>query len=339
MVEITNVESRKVLKINSMYQIKPIGIKSIEEIQPEHVYDFETVSNTHNFFANNICISNCCVESPEHSNIGLVKHMALLTSICTGSNEQTEIIYNLLEANKNFIHINNHSSTQLVSNTKVFLNGEWIGLTGKPFELYSELRKLKQNGIIIRTNSIVYDIPKSEIKIYTDSGRLFRPLLTTKDNKILLTDKIINSVLGDKSLKGINKWEALIEKYPETIDFVDMEEQYYMLVAEYKSKVIDMKKRESNVIPDSNKPVINRYDNSMIINYTHCEFHPTMVIGIIAGNLPFANHNQGPRNIFQYAQGRQALSIYSSNYRDRLDISYILYILIYTYTITYLKYT
>ncbi len=108
-------------------------------------------------------------------------------------------------------------------------------------------------------------------------------------------------MLGDKSLKGMNKWEALIEKYPETIDYVDMEEQYYMLVAEYKNKVLDMKKRESNVIPDSNKPIINRYDTSMILNYTHCEFHPITVIGIIAGNIPFANHNQGPRNIFQYA--------------------------------------
>jgi DNA-directed RNA polymerase II subunit RPB2 len=267
----------------------------------------------------------CCVESPEHSNIGLVKHMGLLSSICVGSNEQAEMIYNILISNKNFIHINNHSSTQLVSNIKVFLNGEWVGMTDKPYELYSEIRKLKQNGVIIRTNSIIYDIPKGEIKIYTDSGRLYRPLLNVKDNKIVLTDKIINEVLGDKSLKGLNKWDALIEKYPEAIDFVDMEEQYYMLVSEYKSNVEEMKKRESNVFEDSNKPIINRYDNSMIINYTHSEFHPTTVIGIIAGNIPFANHNQGPRNIFQYAQGRQAMSIYSSNYRDRLDISYILY--------------
>lgn len=267
----------------------------------------------------------CPIESPEHSNIGLVKNLALLSSICIGSNEQTEIIYNILISNKNFIHINNHSSTQLVNDIKVFLNGEWIGLTNNSNELYVELRKLKQNGIIIKTNSIIYDIPKGEIKIYTDSGRLFRPLLNVKNNKIVLTDKIINSVLGDKSLKGINKWEALIEKYPETIDFVDMEEQYYMLVSDYKSNIEEMKKRESNVYEDSDKPIINRYDNSMIINYTHCEFHPTTVIGIIAGNIPFANHNQGPRNIFQYAQGRQALSIYSSNYRDRLDISYILY--------------
>lgn len=278
-----------------------IKIKSIEEIPPEPVYDFETVYHTHSFVANSLYTHNCPIESPEHSNIGLVKNMALLSSICTGSHEQTIMIYNIINTSKNFIHINNHSSTQLVTNIKVFLNGEWIGLTDKPFELYIEIKKLKQNGIIIRTNSIIYDIPRAEIKICTDSGRLYRPLLNVKDNKIVLTDKIINEVLGDKSLKGLNKWDALIEKYPEAIDFVDMEEQYYMLVSEYKDNVIEMKKRESNVFVDSNKPIINRYDNSMILNYTHCEFHPTTVIGIIAGNIPFANHNHGPRNIFQYA--------------------------------------
>ncbi len=243
----------------------------------------------------------CSVESPEHSNIGLVKHLSLLGSICVGSHEQANMIYNMLITNDKFIHMNNHSATQLVEQTKVFLNGEWIGMTERPFELYSEFRKLKQNGIIVRTNSITHDIPKGEIKMYTDSGRLFRPLLNVKNNQIVLTDKIINSVLSDKNLKGLSKWDALIEKYPETIDFVDMEEQFYMTLAEYKDKVIDMKKRESMVFPDSNKPIINRYDESMIINYTHSEFHPTMTIGIIAGNIPFANHNQGPRNIFQYA--------------------------------------
>jgi len=243
----------------------------------------------------------CCIESPEHTNIGLVKHLSLLGSICIGSHEQANMIYNLLITNEKFIHMNNHSSTQLVDQTKVFLNGEWIGMTEKPFELYGELRKLKQNGVIIRTNGIIHDIPKGEIKIYTEGGRLYRPLLAVSDNKIVLTDKIINSVLSDKNLKGLNKWDALIEKYPETIDFVDMEEQFYMLVSEYKDKVIEMKQRELQVIPDSNKPNINRYDESMILNYTHCEFHPTMIIGIIAGNIPFANHNNGPRNIFQYA--------------------------------------
>lgn len=302
MIEIINVNSsHSLLKLNNNNNIDLVKIKNITNITPEIVYDFETELETHNFIANRLILKNCCIESPEHSNIGLVKHLSLLGSICIGSHEQANMIYNMLITNDKFIHMNNHSATQLINQTKVFLNGEWIGMSDEPFKLYEELRKLKQNGIIVRTNSICHDIPKGEIKIYTDSGRLYRPLLTVKNNKILLTDKIIDSVLGDKNLKGLNRWEVLIEKYPETIDFVDMEEQIYMIPAEYKDKVIEMKNRETMVYPDSNKPIVNRYDESMIINYTHCEFHPTMTIGIIAGNIPFANHNQGPRNIFQYA--------------------------------------
>ena len=49
------------------------------------------------------------------------------------------------------------------------------------------------------------------------------------------------------------------------------------------------------------------------------------MIGAVVANIPYCNHNQAPRNIFQYSQARQAMGIYASNYRDRLDISYILY--------------
>lgn len=302
-----------------------IKIKMIEEIEVEPVYDFETKYNTHSFIANGLISSNCIVESPEHSNIGLVKHLSLLGSITVGSIDQALLIYNMLKVNKNFIHMNNHSPIKIAEYTKIFLNGEWVGFSENPLELYQELKLLKQNGLIIRTNGITYDIPKSEIKIYTDSGRLYRPLLNVKDNKITLTNTMIDDILKDNNMKGLNKWDGLIMKYPEAISFIDMEEQYYALVAEYKDKVIEMKKKESIVIKDNSDPIINRYDNSMIMRYTHSEFHPTMILGIIAGNIPFANFNQGPRNIFQYAQGRQALSIYASNYRDRLDISYILY--------------
>jgi DNA-directed RNA polymerase II subunit RPB2 len=207
--------------------------------------DFETVENTHNFVANSLIIKNCCVESPEHSNIGLVKHLSLLGSITVGSHSQANIIYNVLKENANFIHLNNHSAINLATITKVFLNGEWIGMTDKPDLLYKELRILKQNGVILRTNGIIHDMTRGEIKVYTESGRLFRPIINVKDNKVVLTDTMINEIITDPKLKGLNKFDALITKYPEAIDYIDMEEQYYMLVSEYKDKVIEMKKRES----------------------------------------------------------------------------------------------
>ena len=303
-------EMKEIIKINSNedilcylndFQYDKCSVIDIEYIITEPVYDFETISDNHNFIANGLYTSNCCVESPEHSNIGLVKHLSLLGSITIGSVDQANIIYEMLIKNSKFIHLNNHSALELSYFTKLFLNGEWIGFTSKPFELYKEFKDLKTNSLINRTNSIVHDIEKSEIKIYTDTGRLYRPILNVIDNQILLTNKMIDEVIKDKDESNLNKWDLLMMKYPNTIDILDVEEQYYSLVARQLSEVSNMKKQEKIIIPDNNEPIVNRYDDSMILHYTHCEFHPTMVLGIIAGNIPFANHNQGPRNIFQYA--------------------------------------
>ena len=263
------------------------------------------------------------VESPEHANIGLIKHLSLLGSITVGSHDQANIIYDELLNDTAFIHLNNHDPLLLSNYIKVFLNGEWVGVTLKPTELYNNMYIAKQNSKIYRTNGVVFDINRGEIKLSSDTGRLYRPVLKVVDNKILLTDQIISQVLEEKT--NANKWNLLLMKYPEVVDILDIEEQYFSLVAPYKKDVLTMRSRERLPFEDTNEPIVNRYDESLIMNYSHCEIHPVFTEGIISGNVPFLNHNQGPRNIFQYAQGKQAMGIYASNYRDRLDISYILY--------------
>jgi DNA-directed RNA polymerase II subunit RPB2 len=262
-------------------------------------------------------------ESPEHENIGLVKHLALTSSITINNPEQTILIYDIIKTNKHFIHINNHSLINLSRMTKIFLNGEWIGFTLKCIEIYKELKLLKQNNIIAKTNGITFNIQLNEIKIYTDSGRLYRPILNVKENNIILNDGIINDIVNSKTT--LNKWDLLILKYPEAIDFIDVEEQFYCLIAEKYEQVEEMKLREKNVYPDNDNPIINRYDEALILNYTHCEIHPVFVMGMISGCTIYANHNMCTRNIFYYAQGKQAMGIFATNYRNRLDIAYILY--------------
>jgi hypothetical protein len=39
--------------------------------------------------------------------------------------------------------------------------------------------------------------------------------------------------------------------------------------------------------------------------YTHCEIHPSMILGICASIIPFPDHNQSPRNTYQSAMGKQ----------------------------------
>ena len=94
-------------------------------------------------------------------------------------------------------------------------------------------------------------------------------------------------------------------------DIVDMREKMMDSIKEVKNV--------SNVISE------NRYNNLYFEEKTHLELHPSLLLGEINTNVPFANRNPGPRNIFQYSQGRQAMGIYATNYRDRTDISYILY--------------
>lgn len=299
------------------------SITFLRRIDSPSVEDSTKITGPRHYNASQIGFIDS-IESPEHENIGLVKHLACLATISIENKLNTKTIYDFLIEHKNFKHINN-LSMDAFNNTKIFLNGEWLGITENPIKIYENLKTLKTNEIITRDCGISFDIQQNEIKVHTESGRLIREIFKVKNNELIITNKMIEDILTAKVDTNINKWELLKMQHPEAIDTIDSDEQFFSLISQTQDELIQMYNNGLQNYKDSEAIVINRYDNSLILNYTHCEIHPVILMGMMSSSVYFANHNQGPRNIYQFAQGKQALGIPTANYRNRMDITHILY--------------
>jgi DNA-directed RNA polymerase beta subunit len=311
--------------------IYSIPIMSKEIIPNEMVYDFETKNPAHTLIANNIVTSNC-VQTPEHAKIGLTKHLALIGSITVMQTSQLNIIKGFLR--RKLMNLKDLPSKVLSYMSKVFLNGEWLGMIDKPVELENEIRENKLKGKFDPTMGIVHKLDEREIHIFSDTGRMYRPAIRVEDNKMMLTKKLINTTSINKMDKDkkITTWEEFMLKNPGVIEYIDMEEQPFLMVSESHEKLEknrkimeDSIKKVKNIKDFKVNTIENRYDDLMYARYSHCEFHPSFLLGEISTNTPFSDNNAGSRTLFNYAQTRQSMGIYISNYRDRLDISYILY--------------
>jgi len=272
------------------------------------------------------------VGSEEGIKVGLVKNLSMIGNVTVTRASQTYVIKGKIF--HKLIRIEDIASNELKDYTKVFLNGEWIGMTNEANILCNDLKTMKLNNTIENTTGIVYDIERNELQIRCDGGRLYRPALRVEDNKVLLTKKHIDmiSIEENASQTMITSWNEFLIKNPGIIEYVDMEETPHSMISMTQKRVKEMYDKMNNsaeivknLKDEEMRTIVNRYDETSFVRFTHCEIHPTLMAGVVVSNIPFYNSNQAPRNMFQYSQARQAIGLYTSNYRDRLDISYVLY--------------
>lgn len=217
----------------------------------------------------------CVAETPEGGSVGVVKNISYMTHITTPSNSES-----LHQHAEPFIsRMDRGNPKEMYSNIKVFVNGAWLGNTAEPIELYNTFKDKKSKGIINIYTSIIFDIKNKEIRICNDAGRLTRPVLRVKNNKIFITEQIISELNA-----GNLTWDDLLTdtKIDEAVlEYIDPEEQNFSMIS--------MKPAQ----------LVKKADSNYIYKYTHCEIHPSTIFGILASCIPFPEHNQSPRNTYQ----------------------------------------
>ena len=217
----------------------------------------------------------CPSETPEGSNCGLVKNLAL-SAIISVSVPNEEITEKLFELGVSDLVTTN--SLIKKDGTRIFVDGKLIGFHKDGAKLVQELRSLRRSSKMHPHIGISLYEPEQEgathrLYVNCNAGRVLRPLIIINDGKSFLTEEIV-----EKISKKLISWTDLVRMG--NIELIDANEEENCQIT---------------------------FDDKNLKKYTHLEIFPSAILGAGASIIPYPEHNQSPRNTYESAMAKQSL--------------------------------
>ena len=251
----------------------------------------------------------CPAETPEGQACGLVKNLALMCYITVGTPSEPIIDFMI---QRNMEVLEEYEPLSSPNATKIFVNGVWVGVHRDPAHLVGTVQTLRRKGLISHEVSLVRDIRDREFKIFTDAGRVCRPLFVIDNDpkssncgNLVLTKEHVAKLEDDRDVaasmdaqereEGNIGWAGLVKGG--VVEYVDAEEEEtIMIVMTPEDLEISRQIQAGYAMPEANPDDINKRVkaplNPTAHTWTHCEIHPSMILGICASIIPFPDHNQ-----------------------------------------------
>ncbi len=219
----------------------------------------------------------CPIETTEGVEIGLRKNLSIMAQVSTRPERSEENIIENLEK----LGLDKESEGM-----DVFYNGIFIGAVENYEQFMKEAKEKRRRGELPKQLSISFNKKLNVVNLFSDTGRVLRPLIVVENGQSQLTDEHILALKNDEM-----KWRDLINQG--IIEYIDAAEEDNAFVATDKE--------------------------SITAEHSHVEIDPIVFLGPITSLVSYANHNQSSRLIRGSKTQKQGLGLYAANYLCRTD--------------------
>jgi DNA-directed RNA polymerase II subunit RPB2 len=259
----------------------------------------------------------CTSETPGGASIGIAKNLSILTAISVSTDPAPVI--NWLLTRGDVTTCDQMTPTMMATSVPVFVNSGIIGYTLRPIALRDTLKVLKWTGCLPASASVGFSIRDRRVFVYLDEGRPLRPLIHLgKNGKVPI-----------EALQRAKTWRDLvIGVYPQTIKrtiyqggFLDpLAGEATPSLEDY----VDALSADCGVIEyvdpyEMNETFVANFPEYIRPDTSHMEIHPSTIVGLLTSMIPYANHNQSPRNQLGDSQSKQGIAVYATNFMNRFD--------------------